>query len=353
MTLVSERTTSEITPLQAGFRMPARFDRHDRTIVTWPPREEGAHSDIEGFRSEVEALVKAVAQFEPVMLLVDPKDEADATTRCDGYAEIVVMPIDACWIRDNGPIFVRDSQDRVAGVHFDFNGWGGRMPAPNLDVMPSNVAMHLGMHSFRAPFICEGGGISVDGDGTLITNEQVMRNLNRYRDVSRDQVENYLHDYLGIEQVIWLELGLVEDTETDGHIDNVVEYVASGVVLAQTVTDKGNPNYDLLQENLRHLKAARDAKGRALDIIELDILPYLQPINGRRPVAPYVNAYVCNGGIIAPEVDPKLDEAGYRILEEVFPGRRVVPVPCLYQADGGGGVACLTQQVPEGIPAVL
>jgi agmatine deiminase len=207
------------------------------------------------------------------------------------------------------------------------------------------------MRCYHAPFICEGGGISVDGEGTLITTEQVMRNANRYAGKSREDIERGLHDYLGIEKVIWLGLGLVEDTETDGHVDNIVEYVAPGVVLAQTVRDRSNPNYESLQENLRRLKSARDAKGRQLDVIEMDVLPYLLPMNDKCLVAPYTNAYVVNGGIVAPCVDPRLDDLGYRILEQAFPGRRIVPAPGLFQADGGGGIACLTQQVPKGVAA--
>lgn len=346
-------TTPEIapTPLAEGFSMPARFDEHARTLVTWPPREEAANTDLEGFRSEVEALVKAISEFEPVTLLVDPNDEADAQARCGEHADTMSLPVDASWIRDNGPIFVRNAERQVAAVHFEFNGWGHRVPFAKTAAMPSIVASNFAMRSYQAPFICEGGGISVDGEGTLITTEQVMRNANRYAGMSREALEQGLHDFLGIEKVIWLGLGLVEDTETDGHVDNIVEYVAPGVVLAQTVRDRSNPNYELLQENLRRLKSARDARGRQLDVIEMHVLPYLPPMNGKSPVAPYTNAYVVNGGIIAPRVDPKLDDQGYRILEQVFPGRRIVPAPGLYQADGGGGIGCLTQQLPMGVAA--
>ena len=338
-------------PLTDGFSMPARFDEHARTLITWPPQEEAVGTDLEGFRSEVEALVKSVAEFEPVTVLVDPDNEADARARCGDHADMMVVPVDACWIRDNGPIFVRDADGQVATAAFDFNGWGGRTPCAKTVAMPSIVASNLGMRCYHAPFICEGGGISVDGEGTLITTEQVMRNANRYAGMSREELERGLHEYLGIEKVIWLGLGLVEDTETDGHVDNVVEYVAPGVVLAQTVRDTSNPNYELLQENLRRLKSTRDAKGRQLDVIEMNVLPYHPPMNGKSLVAPYTNAYVVNGGIVAPRVDPKLDDLGYRILEQAFPGRRIVPAPGLYQADGGGGIGCLTQQIPAGTVA--
>lgn len=342
-------TDIKTVPVTDGFSMPARFDEHAQTLITWPPQEEASSTDLQAFRAELVALVKSVSKFEPVTLLVDPNDEADARNHCGNHAKIIVLPIDACWIRDNGPIFVRDTNGEVAAIHFKFNGWGHRVPYAKTASMPSIVASNLGMHCYHAPFICEGGGVSVDGEGTLITTEQVMRNANRYAGMSREELEQGLHDYLGINKVIWLGLGLIEDEQTDGHVDNIVEYVSPGVVLAQTVRDRSNPNYEFLQENLKRLKKARDAKGRQLDIIEMDVLPYHPSMNGKSLVAPYTNAYLVNDGIIAPQVDPKLDDLGYKILEQAFPGRRIVSVPCLYQADAGGGIGCLTQQVPIGV----
>ncbi len=340
--LVDEPLSS---PCADGFAMPARFDRHARTLLTWPPIEEEVGTDVKGFRDELEAAVRAIARFEPVTLIVDPKDEAEARHRLGGEAELLVVPVDACWLRDNGPIFVRDGSGELAGVHFGFNGWGGRFACDKTRQMPRLVVEHLGLRCYRTPFICEGGGLSVDGEGTLITTEQVMLNDNRYAGMSRDDVERALHDYLGVDKVIWLGLGLIEDTETDGHVDNVVEFIAPGRVLAQAVSDRSNPNFALLQENLRRLGSARDARGRALDVVEMPVLPYRQQ-GSEHYAIPYTNAYVCNGGIIAPQVDPRLDDIGWKVLEDAFPGRQVVPVPSIWQAVGGGGLGCITQQVP-------
>lgn len=337
-------------PQEDGFSMPARFEPHARTLVTWPPIEEQAGTDLAGFRDEVARTVRAVARFEPVTLVVDPKDEAEARERLGDAAELLVLPVEVCWLRDNGPIFLRNGAGRIAGVHFGFNGWGGRFPCAAAQAMPSRVIEHFGIPGYRTPFICEGGGISVDGQGTLITTEQVMRNRNRYAGMSRADVERRLQAYLGIERVIWLGLGLAEDRATDGHVDNVVEYVAPGVVLVQTVADAANPNHALLQENLRRLRAARDARGRRLEIVEMDLLPYREGPRGESLAIPYTNAYVVNGAVIAPEVDPRLDERGFRLLEQVFPGREIVPVPSYWQAVGGGGLGCITQQVPAGAP---
>jgi len=337
---------TDATPFANGFNMPARFDTHARTLITWPPIEEEVGTDVPGFRNETESMARAIAKFEPVTILTDPKDIMDVTQRCGSFADIFEVPVDASWIRDNGPIFVRNDRGEVAGVHFGFNGWGGRAVCEQTRKMPSQIVRRLGMQCFSTPFIGEGGGMSVDGEGTLITTEQNMRNVNRYAGMSRDTIEKYLHDYLGIEKVIWLALGLYEDAATDGHVDNVVEYVAPGRVLVQVVKDKSNPNFDLLQENLARLKKARDAKGRQLEIIEMDVLPYSKDANGNRCAIPYTNAYVVNEGIIAPEVDPKLDDRGFEILQQAFPGREIATCRSEWQAVGGGGIGCMTQQVP-------
>ena len=350
MTKAAQHVESQSTPLADGFSMPARFDRHERTLLTWPPVEEKVGTDLSGFRIEVEATVRAIARFEPVTLLVDPRDATEASERLGDVVELFEIPVDACWIRDNGPIFVRNPLGEVAGVHFGFNGWGGRFDCPKTREMPGRLIEHLGLRRYHTPFICEGGGISVDGEGTLITTEQVMLNDNRYAGITREEVEQKLNEYLGIEKVIWLELGLVEDTATDGHVDNVVKFVAPGVVLAQVVADRSNPNYILLKDNLVRLQHARDAKGRSLDVIEMPVLPYRR-LGENDYVIPYTNAYVCNGGIVAPEVDPKLDEVGWNKLQEVYPSREIVPVPSIWQAVGGGGIGCITQQVPRGAAA--
>ncbi|MCP4386850.1 MAG: agmatine deiminase family protein [Gammaproteobacteria bacterium] len=336
------------TPQEQGFSVPARFDRHACTLMSYPPKEEALGTDVEGFRQETVTIAKAIAEFEPVKLIADPTDVASAGEKIGTATNIAIVeiPIDCSWIRDNGPIFVRDQSGEVAGVHFAFNGWGERVGCAATSEMPGKVIEHLGIKSFQTDFICEGGGISFDGEGTVITTEQVMRNQNRYAGYSRDDIGNNLYSYLGIEKVIWLELGLVEDTETDGHVDNEVEFIAPGVVLVQTVKDKANPNFDLLNENLKRLSQARDARGRKLEIIEMHVLPYAEGPGGKPLAIPYTNAYVVNGAVIAPQVDAKLDEVGYRILEQAMPGRTIVPAPSYCQAVGGGGIGCITQQVP-------
>jgi agmatine deiminase len=207
-----------------------------------------------------------------------------------------------------------------------------------------------------APFILEGGGISVDGEGTLITTEKFLLNPNRNATMSRDEIECGLHDYLDIDKVIWLKEGLAEDTSTDGHSDNIVQFVGPGVLLLQTMPNRDNPNFELCKENLRRLREARDAKGRKFEIIEMPILPYTEEIRNpniehgrptRYPV-PYVNYYPVNGALIVPMLGIPEDEAALVILEKVHPERKIVPVPSTALAADGGGVGCVTLQQPAG-----
>jgi agmatine deiminase len=233
-------------------------------------------------------------------------------------------------------------------VNLPFNGWGGRAPCTSDMAAGARLSEHLGIRTYDAHMICEGGGISVDGEGTAITTESVMLNANRYLGRTQRDVEQFLFDFLGVEKVIWLRDGLVEDFSTDGHVDNVVEFIAPGVVLAQTAPDESNPNHETCTENLRRLREAKDAKERRLEIIEMDLLPYTREVEGPHAVVPYVNYYVVNGGIVAPMLGGPTDAEALPMLEALYPDRKVVGVPSAAIAHEGGGVGCVTQQQPAG-----
>ena len=251
-------------------------------------------------------------------------------------------------MRDNGPIFVVDGHGGVAAVKFGFNAWGGKF-APFADdaELPGRLAQLLGMRVYDAPLVAEGGGLTFDGEGTVITTESVLLNPNRNPGVTREQVEEVLGSYLGIEKVIWLQDGLVEDRDTDGHSDNIVQFVRPGVVLVQMAPDRSNPNWEGLNDNRARLAKATDAAGRKLELVEMPVLPYAE-VAGERYAVPYVNYYPVNGGIVAPELGQPDDEVGFALLRELFPEREVVGAPSRLLAYGGGGIGCITQQLPAG-----
>jgi agmatine deiminase len=237
---------------------------------------------------------------------------------------------------------------RRAGVDFRFNGWGGKfLPYERDDALPRALLAALGIDRFEAPFVLEGGSVCVDGEGTLITTEQCLLNPNRNPGLERAEIETLLGEYLGIEKVIWLPNGLVEDHDTDGHVDNVAAFIGPGRVLVQTVADVSSPNYEPLLENLSVIRSATDARGRPLEAVELDVLPPTE-VRGRAGCVPYTNLYLANGAAIVPVSgdDPDRDAAVLSMLASVLAPREVAPAPGRMLAEGGGGVHCITQQVP-------
>jgi agmatine deiminase len=329
--------------------MPARFSPHERTYMAWPG-DRTWRRDLRRTRDEIAAIVRAVSRFEPVTLFVNPADVASAREYLGDIRDLDLyeIPVDDIWVRDSFSIFVKNDAGEVAQVNLPFNGWGGRSPCQFDMAAGARISSRLGIRTYDAGMICEGGGISVDGEGTLITTESVMLNANRYLGRTRADVESFLGEYLGVEKVIWLKAGLVEDIATDGHVDNVVEYIAPGVVLAQTVRDSANPNFEICKENLRRLRGAKDANGRKLEIIEMDLLPYTREVEVQRAVVPYVNYYVVNGGIVAPMLGNPEDAEALSMLGKLYADREVVEVPSTAIAYEGGGIGCVTQQQPAG-----
>jgi agmatine deiminase len=203
------------------------------------------------------------------------------------------------------------------------------------------VLEHLGEERIDArSFVLEGGSIAVDGAGTLVTTEQCLLHPNRNPQLTREEIEQRLKGHLGVERVVWLGRGLVEDDDTDGHVDNVCAFMEPGRVVLQTVADERDPNYGDARENAERLRAA------GLDVVELELLPRVDH-DGPPTVVPYTNFYVCNGALIVPVSDPETDDEALARLQALYPGREAVGVPGTTLALGGGGVHCITQQVPS------
>jgi agmatine deiminase len=322
-------------------RMPAEWARHERTVMCWPARAELWGVLQAAAEADYAAVANAIAAFEPVLMATHPAQVPAARAALAGEVEVVPIPIDDSWARDSGPIFVTDGAGRRAGVHFGFNGWGEKYPPWNEDArFGERVLAHLGEERVDATdLVLEGGSIAVDGEGTLVTTEQCLLDPSRNPARSREEIEAALRERLGVERVVWLGQGLVEDRDTDGHVDNVCAFTAPGRVLLQTVAEEANPNFDHAQENAARLRAA------GLEVTELELLPYLEH-DGPPTVVPYLNAYVCNGAVIVPVTGAATDPEALERLRALYPGREVLGVPGRTLALGGGGVHCITQQVP-------
>lgn len=333
------------TPREDGFAMPAEWEPHEACLMEWPTvtRRDFWADRFDEAKRDYAAVANSIAAFEPVVMVCDPEQAAEARAHCADRVEILPLPIDDSWMRDNGPIFVRDADGRTALVHFRFNSWGGKFLPYDRDAeVPRHVASHLGMRRYEAPFVLEGGSFFVDGEGTLLTTEQCLLNPNRNPDLSREQIEQGLRDHLGVETIVWLGLGHSTDRDTDGHIDGILIYVEPAAVALLAPEDPGDPDHESGRDNLARLRAATDARGRSFDVIPFETTP--------PGTVPYLNAYLANGGAIVPIANRPEDGEALERIAKLFPEREVVPVPGACLTYGGGGPHCITQQLPRGVP---
>jgi agmatine deiminase len=279
-------------------------------------------------------------------MVVNPGDGAAARRLLSADVDLVELAIDDSWMRDNGPIFVVDDAGRRAGVHFRFNAWGERFPPWDKDAAVGEPLLaHLDIPRIPSAMVLEGGSISVDGEGTLITTEQCLLNRNRNPSMRREQIEQELIARLGVEKIVWLPYGHAEDMHTDGHVDGVCVFIRPGVVVAQTCPMPGHPDEHRMAANRELLAATPDARGRALEVVELPQYPYVD-VAGRRTRVSYANFYLANGGVVVPLAGHPFDDDVLALLAAAMPEREVVGVRASTVASGGGGVHCITQQVP-------
>ena len=325
--------------------MPAEWDPHELTLVAWPQREDAWRgTTIEAARDTHAEVVAAISQFEPVLLVVDPSQAADARSRVPAAnVEILELPIDDSWLRDSGPVILSDGQGRRVGVDFRFNAWGEAFsPYENDAAVASRILEHLGLERIGSPMVLEGGSIAVDGDGLLVTTEQCLLDPSRNPDLGYREIAVELVERLGAERVVWLGDGLQEDVDTDGHVDNICAFYEPGKAILQTVADESDPNWASTRENLRRLEAA------GIEVVQLELLPRIPGEDDGVVVVPYTNFYVANGALIVPggKVDPDMDQEAIRRLGELYPGREAIGIDGRSLALGGGGIHCITQQVP-------
>lgn len=334
--------TTANTPKQDGFRMPAEWALHERSWMMWPSRVE-VWPDMAATRKDYTAVAHAIREFEPLTMAVNPQDEAEARSMLGSDVEIAVTPLDDSWARDAGPCFLNDSNGNRAGVNFHFNAWGGKYaPFDSDDAFSGFVLSQTGVPQYNSRLIAEGGGLSVDGEGTILTTESCFPNQNRNPGWSRTEIENELLDMLGGEKVIWLP-GNVEETETDGHVDGIAVFVRPGVVLIENAGEPGDPFHDIMKANIAALENQVDAKGRNIEMVTIpeacDAVA-----SGDMFCRSYVNSYLVNGGVVMPCYGVATDAEAREIFQELFSERRIVQVSINNIALGGGGIHCITQQ---------
>jgi len=328
------------------YHMPAEWTEHERTLMAWPTRPELWGEVFAEAQREYAAVARAIAEFEPVTMVARPGQGAEAREQCGDGVEVVELPIDDSWFRDSGPIFVLGPDGSRAGVDFRFNSWGEKHhPWDTDDKIAALLIERLGAPRIGSTMILEGGSITVDGEGTLITTEQCLLHPNRNPALSKAQIEAELIAKLGVSKVIWLPYGGLEDRETDGHVDGVCAFVAPGRVLISLPDDPTHPDYHRMQENRAALESATDAQGRKFELIDLPQTAFAE-VDGHLTEVGYLNFYIANGGVVVPIADVPSDAAALAVIAAALPDRKVVGVRARVIGYGGGGVHCITQQVP-------
>lgn len=333
-------------PATKGYYMPAEWHPHERCWMAWPCRDEIWNGRIEDARQAYARVARAIAEFEPVTIVANANDVVAASLACGRGVDVLPMAIDDSWMRDIGPTYVVDGSGQVAGCDWHFNGWGNKYDFYNNDARLAELLLaHQGIPRLDAPFVLEGGAIHTDGEGTLLTTESVLLNPNRNPGMDRQDVEQCLRDWLGVEKIIWLPGGYHAD-ETDGHVDNVACFAAPGVVLAASCPERDDPNCEMLAANIEILRSSTDARGRRLTVLAVD-QPSRMEDDGDRQSRSYVNLYIANGAVVMPTFEDRRDNAAYRTVAQAFPDHEVVRVRAMDIVRGGGGIHCITQQQPK------
>jgi agmatine deiminase len=329
-------------PRHLGLRLPAEWAPHEATWTAWPHGEEQWEGLLEPVREEFALFVNTLARSEKVHLVVaDEESLRDAQRRLEGPIEFHLIPHNDLWLRDSGPLFVAQGT-QLALVKWKFNGWGGKYPFELDDQLPYHIADDLGACLFEGNIVLEGGSIEVNGLGLGLTTRQCLLAPNRNPELSEEDLEEYLAEYLGISHTLWLAQGLQGD-HTDGHVDNLARFVDPTTLVAVRALDSGDPNYRALEENLEILRSLGGFR-----IVELP-LPEPQSDHGVPLPRSYANFYIANRLVLVPTFGVPQDEQALEILRPLFPGREVVGLPARLLITGGGAFHCVTQPQPQGV----
>lgn len=337
----------------SGRRFGAEWDSHTRTFMSWPALESVWFEDLPAVRGDIARVARAVAEYEAVVLMARPEQVDAAQRACGSQVEVIPLEVDDLWARDIVPVFVEESDGRLLGVDFNFNGWGDKQEHRNDARVGRLLLAKYDIARSKAPLVAEGGSFETDGEGTLLLTESSVVNKNRNPGKSRDQIEAELKSTLGVEKVLWLA-GVRGQDITDAHVDSLVRFTAPGVVLVDQAYPGSPPDvWSRSADQARSvLKEATDARGKRLEVVGLP-QPDLDKITGRGDdfVSTYANFYVANGAVFMPRFgDARADDRAKGILQDHFPTRDIVPVEIDTIAGGGGGIHCSTHDQP-GKPA--
>jgi agmatine deiminase len=346
--------TSPKTLKNIGYHMPAEWEPHAATWLTWPHAESEAHwpGKLDITPSVWARMVKELEVGEDVHILIhNEKTKRIAQSAMDSVGvkgkrvHLHDAPSNFSWTRDHGPIFVRDTAGDTVLTHWEFNGCGKKWDFNRDRLVPKAVQKITGFDRIEVPMVLEGGSIDVNGKGTLLTTEGCLLHKNRNPKFSKKQIEGYLKQYLGVSHILWLGKGIAGD-DTDGHVDDLTRFIGPRTVVTMIEGDPKDVNYEPLQENLRRLQSMTDQDGCLLEIITIP-LPYPVMWDGVRLPGSYANFYVANSVVLLPVFSDPHDAEAIAVLQKAFPTRRIAAIDSSDLVHGWGSFHCVTQQQPK------
>lgn len=343
-----------VTPKSLGYSFPAEFAKHEATWLSWPHKEASWPGKIHTIFPYYSQFIKELTKSEIVRINVcDEQMKAFALEHIQkagadlSKVEFFMHPTNDAWCRDHGPAFViNEKEKKKAIIDWNYNAWGGKYPPYDLDdVIPTLIGKHYNLQVFYPQIIMEGGSVEFNGAGTVMTSTACLLNPNRNPHLTQAQIEEYLINYYGMEQVLWVDEGIVGD-DTDGHIDDTVRFTNEDTVITVVEENSSDENYALLQHNLKQLQQMRLLNGKQLNIVELP-MPDDVIYEEQRLPASYANFYIANKSVIVPTFRCAKDDKALQIIQSCFPDREVLGIDSTEIIWGLGSFHCLSQQEPS------
>jgi agmatine deiminase len=342
------------TPKELGYKFPAEFALHSATWLSWPHNVDTWPGKIETIFPSYSLFIKELTKSEIVCInIADEAMNAIAVSHLQkadvdlSKVEFFLNPTNDAWCRDHGPAFLinPDATQKKVIVDWGYNAWGNKYPPFGLDdVIPTLIGKQLNIPVYYPGIVMEGGSVEFNGKGTLLTSRSCLLNPNRNPHLNQSQIEEYLFNYYGVDQILWIDEGIVGD-DTDGHVDDTVRFVNEDTVVTVIEGNATDENYKLLQHNLKQLQQMRLLNGKQLNIIELP-MPDKLVYEGQRLPCSYANFYIANKSVIVPIFHSKNDDKALQIIQQCFPSREVVGIDSTDIIWGLGSFHCLSQQEP-------
>jgi len=344
-----------MTPKELGYYFPAEFAPHDATWLSWPHKEASWPGKINNIYPAYCEFIVEVTRGEQVCINVNDETMKNFATEklIEVSADLSKIkfffhPTNDAWCRDHGPAFLvnpSNEQNKKIIIDWGYNAWGNKYPPYDLDdVIPTLIGKHYGIPVYHPGIVMEGGSVEFNGAGSLLTSTACLLNPNRNPHLDKQQIETYLQNYYGVEQILWVDEG-IEGDDTDGHIDDTVRFVNADTVLTVVEEDTNDENYALLQRNLKQITQMRLLNGKQLNIIELP-MPGKLEYEGQRLPCSYANFYIANKSVIVPVFKSQNDDKALQIIQQCFPDRAVTGIDSRDIIWGLGSFHCLSQQEP-------